>query len=367
MVRANKGTVAMASQVLDRTCTRFLLRCWGDFAMTDAEGGDVRPRGRKARALLAYLAMHPDKPVSRERLMALLWSDRADEQARGSLRQTLFELKPFGNGHGLVSVERDSVTLNSGALVTDIDRLSELARSGCYDELLALLPDQDESLFSNLDGLSAGWDDWLQIERSRQQDGLQALILDAAAAATAAGQVRAARTLQGRLAQSEVPAFEPRAAASHLAAAPIGPTKPNQPAVPSRRSLLRLAVAAPLVAAGAVAGLWWTSGSDGSDQSLRREAAGLTDSAKAMLRDRDSANMRAARDLLRRAVSLTPDYAPGWAALAIASAMGQSDPKQLAEAEAQARKAIAFDPNLATDMPRLAWSSASSARRPAPI
>ena len=45
---------------------------------------------RKARALLAFLALRPGQPVARERLASLLWSDRGEEQARASRRPSLF-------------------------------------------------------------------------------------------------------------------------------------------------------------------------------------------------------------------------------------------------------------------------------------
>ena len=48
---------------------------------------------KKAQALLAHLALSPGHTQPRARLAGLLWGDRADEQARNSLRQTLFELR----------------------------------------------------------------------------------------------------------------------------------------------------------------------------------------------------------------------------------------------------------------------------------
>lgn len=346
MVPANKGMMWMASQLLDRTHARFLLRCWGDFAITDSDGVDVKPRGRKARALLAYLIMHPDKSISRERLTALLWSDRADEQARGSLRQTLFELKPFGNGAGLLTTDRESVTLNSAALWTDVDELKAMLSAADFAGLLTRLPDPLERPFANLDGLDDGFDDWLQIERTRLRDELIQLIADASALAVAGGDVATARSLHARLQgfdpEHDKPAPSPSPALATLAEAAWFP----QQVTSSRRNLLAAFAAIP-IAAGAAAGFWWAPWRSGPDGSLQREAAGLTESAKAMLREREGENVRAAGDLLRRAVSLAPDYAPAWAALAVASGIGDKTPQQLAEAEAHARKAIRLDPDLA--------------------
>src|SRR3954449_1303542 len=93
------------------------LRCWGDFVLTDcASGFDLRPRGRKTRALLGYLALHPGRPVSRERLTGLLWGDRGEEQARASLRQAILELKPLSAGEcNALAIERDHVMLRPEA------------------------------------------------------------------------------------------------------------------------------------------------------------------------------------------------------------------------------------------------------------
>ena len=50
----------------------------------------VRLRGRKARALLAFLATHPNRSVGRDLAADLLWSDRGAEQARKAIGQSGF-------------------------------------------------------------------------------------------------------------------------------------------------------------------------------------------------------------------------------------------------------------------------------------
>jgi DNA-binding SARP family transcriptional activator len=51
------------------------------------ESGETLPlKGRKTQALLAILALDPGTAQSRDKLIALLWSDRGESQARGSLR-----------------------------------------------------------------------------------------------------------------------------------------------------------------------------------------------------------------------------------------------------------------------------------------
>jgi DNA-binding SARP family transcriptional activator len=69
------------------------LQVFGRFRVEDDQGNEIPIKSRKARALLAYLASPPGKPRSRDAITALLWSDRGDEQARGSLRQALSSLR----------------------------------------------------------------------------------------------------------------------------------------------------------------------------------------------------------------------------------------------------------------------------------
>lgn len=206
------------------------LRCWGDFALCDAATGlDLKPRGRKARALLAYLALHPGRPVSRERLAGLLWGDRGEEQARASLRQAITELRPLASDdRQALLVDRDHLAIRTAGLATDLDLLREATSSGAYDAVLAALPDPDERLFENLDGIGEAFDDWLRIERTRQRDALIALLADAAAQALACGDHKAARALLARNREFD-PAVPAPVDVPGLAAAP--PAEVLQPAL----------------------------------------------------------------------------------------------------------------------------------------
>ena len=57
------------------------------------DGGQALKLPRKARALLAYLAMHEGERVPRDRLADLLWPFQDTEQARHSLRNCLLEVR----------------------------------------------------------------------------------------------------------------------------------------------------------------------------------------------------------------------------------------------------------------------------------
>ncbi len=118
----------------------------GSFTIFDGKVRDVTPRGRKARALLAYLSSWRDEHVPRERLTELLWGDRGEAQARASLRQALLEIRHAAGE--LISADRDHVWVNS-------DRI-KLAETNSGEA------------FEDLNHITLEFDDWLTGERQRR-------------------------------------------------------------------------------------------------------------------------------------------------------------------------------------------------------
>src|SRR5262245_45559151 len=114
------------------------LRLFGGFELCANGGRDATPTGRKVRALLAYLALSPDSRSPREKLMALLWSDRAEEQARASLRQALTELRQALGEPSPLRAEQDTVILDGTAMSVDAIEFPRLIRAGKLDEAAAL-------------------------------------------------------------------------------------------------------------------------------------------------------------------------------------------------------------------------------------
>ncbi len=105
--------------------TGFNLRLFGTPAVVTAAGEAV-PLGRRARGLLAYLALARDRRASRERLAGLFWSDRGDAQARASLRQALLEIRTALAPIDPFVADRESVGMAAGVLPSELDRLAEL-------------------------------------------------------------------------------------------------------------------------------------------------------------------------------------------------------------------------------------------------
>src|SRR5262252_7072430 len=61
---------------------------------------ELRLTNRKARALVAYLALSETGREQRERLAGLLWPDTSEQNARASLRQVLLDLRESLGSYG---------------------------------------------------------------------------------------------------------------------------------------------------------------------------------------------------------------------------------------------------------------------------
>ena len=99
------------------------VRVLGGFELIGAGGDSLTLPGRKLRALVALLALPPALGWSRERLTAVLWGDREEELARGSLRQALAELRRLLGDGVLVDGPRHR-RLRSGAQSPSMPRNS---------------------------------------------------------------------------------------------------------------------------------------------------------------------------------------------------------------------------------------------------
>jgi DNA-binding SARP family transcriptional activator/TolB-like protein len=156
----------------------------GEFRLF-VDGFDRRPRSRKACGLLAYLALAAGKSASREKLADLLWSDRGTEQARGSLRQALAEIR---GGHAAIGdaldISRDAVRYAPGHPVCDIEQICEAAEHRDGAGLAHALEATGDQFLADCSGLSPAFDEWLLAERVRQHGRVLAVVLDALPAMT---------------------------------------------------------------------------------------------------------------------------------------------------------------------------------------
>ncbi|MBL9048752.1 MAG: hypothetical protein JNK19_01400 [Tabrizicola sp.] len=133
------------------------IRLVGVFEIKDDAGRDRTPRGAKARAILAMLCQTPDRRRARRWLEARLWSDRGAEQASGSLRQALMEIrKALGPYADWLQTDRDTVRL-SGVTIDlehDPDAAAKALQSG-------------REFLEGIDIIDQAFEEWLREERSR--------------------------------------------------------------------------------------------------------------------------------------------------------------------------------------------------------
>jgi tetratricopeptide (TPR) repeat protein len=133
------------------------VRLVGVFEVRDDLQRDCTPRGAKARAILAMLCQTPDRRRARRWLEARLWSDRGAEQASGSLRQALMEIrKSLGDEAGLLVSDRDSVRLTRA--VTDLEADPAAAARALQS---------GREFLEGIDILDPAFDGWLREERAR--------------------------------------------------------------------------------------------------------------------------------------------------------------------------------------------------------
>src|SRR5215468_6347781 len=162
----------------DRSSTPLQLRLLGGFDLRSSHGRVAMPAGRKVRALLACLALSPGKAWPREKLMALLWSDRGEEQARASLRQALAEMRRVLGEPSPVRTEHDAVSLDPTLIAVDAVQFELLAQAGKLDDAAALYRGPLLDGHGVRDG---AFEDWILVERTRLHD-LAVAVLDRFAA-----------------------------------------------------------------------------------------------------------------------------------------------------------------------------------------
>jgi TolB-like protein/DNA-binding SARP family transcriptional activator len=145
------------------------LRLLGRFEARLKSGAAVDLKTRKGDLLLTFLALSPGKTFPRDKLAALLWSDRSDEQARHSLRQTLTVVRnELGGGEPPAFItEGDRIGLNAEAVDADVSAFERLVTSGDADELARGCALYRGDLLEDVSVRDEGYEEWLLVERQR--------------------------------------------------------------------------------------------------------------------------------------------------------------------------------------------------------
>jgi TolB-like protein/Tfp pilus assembly protein PilF len=141
----------------------------GEFEARLGTGEVLALKGRKTQALVAYLALAPGERRTRDELIALLWGDRGEQQARSSLRQSLSELrKSLGDaGDSLLVAERDAVSLDADAIDVDVTEFKRLIDDGTPTALERAAELYRGELLDGIGVHDAAFEDWLREARGR--------------------------------------------------------------------------------------------------------------------------------------------------------------------------------------------------------
>jgi len=178
------------------------IRLFGTVRLRTSGGGEQKP-GKKTAALLLVLAAQGTRGAGRDYLATLLWGDRQDQQARGSLRQAVSTLRK--TLEGFAGIESDGDTLRLVLEGAEVDTAAAEAAVRADAPMAQLAGLYTGPLGDGLFGLSPAFDRWLSDERMRLQ-GLLGEALNrwtkqavGAPAEAQAAQLEAAETLARRL------------------------------------------------------------------------------------------------------------------------------------------------------------------------
>ncbi len=142
------------------------LRLLGEFGFANPDGQTCHVTTKKNRALLAILAMSKGGFLTREQLCGLLWGDRAEEQARSSLRQSLAVMrKELGASAICLKTEDDRVGLDRQVLSVDVLEFLSCASSDDLTILTCGAGLYQGELLSDVTLKEEAFEQWLSTER----------------------------------------------------------------------------------------------------------------------------------------------------------------------------------------------------------
>jgi DNA-binding SARP family transcriptional activator len=144
--------------------SRLDIRLLGEFAIFNDGVPLTTINSQRLQCLLAYLLLHRDAPVARQRLAFLFWPDSTEAQARSNLRNLLHALsQALANGEQFLDANGQTVQWRAGTPYTlDVDLLlAALNKVQTASDLQQALDLYRGPL------LSSCYDDWIVPERER--------------------------------------------------------------------------------------------------------------------------------------------------------------------------------------------------------
>lgn len=143
----------------------YRLLCLGPGVVLRPDGERILLRTRKHLALLLILALRRGRPVTRDRLIELLWSEDGEKKARHSLSQSVSLVNKALGADLITAAGVNQLAINTEALAVDLTEFEDLASDGKGAEARALWKG------TVLDGLwlrrAPAFERWIADERAR--------------------------------------------------------------------------------------------------------------------------------------------------------------------------------------------------------
>ena len=137
-------------------------------------GREIRLRNRKARAMLAYLALGETGEESRERLAGMFWSETSEQNARATLRQAVHEVREEMVAAGCPSLigARMTVGLRAGSYRVDLHEVLDAVAARQTPDALLRQGRLAETLLEGFDDLDPSFHGWVTARRQTVHDRL---------------------------------------------------------------------------------------------------------------------------------------------------------------------------------------------------
>jgi DNA-binding SARP family transcriptional activator/TolB-like protein len=151
---------------------RTSLRLLGGFEVSADKGPPIEFPTKRARAILAYLAVCPGHECSREKLATLLWEDSGEKHARGSLRQALSYLRKSlgGSTDGCLLTDGDTIALDGDAFDIDVEEFERSVAGGTPEALAEASSLYRGEFLAGFDLGGEAFESWLRTERMRLRE-----------------------------------------------------------------------------------------------------------------------------------------------------------------------------------------------------
>ena len=145
----------------------------GPFSAT-IDGVQLRFATRKAKAVLAFVAMGDVAGESRESLLGLLWSERDKHKAQGSLRHAVKEVNDVLQAAGFTGFHaaKQSLALDASMVTTDLASVVTATNNGVAHARLLETSRLADTLLSDLETVDPQFQAWVGTKRHALHDRL---------------------------------------------------------------------------------------------------------------------------------------------------------------------------------------------------